>query len=180
MEDLPPVYDEDPAQPAEEPPADMPTGPRALQPKDWEMVLDKVRMQAPIQVGMIGQTLFVSDDDGLLTVAIHPADTDSRDALLGGDVTALLCEAASALSGRPVNLRVVTDASLPAPVEEEPLPPPAILSAPPKRKAPEPEKKEEPAPASASAPSLKPTEDEFYKDPLIELALKEFHAKIIK
>lgn len=154
------------------------SAPRALLPEDWEAALAAVRAQAPIQAGMIGQTLFVEDDGGLLTIAIHPEDTDSRDALLGGDVAHMVCEAAAAICGRAVSLRIVTDPSVPAPAEEEPLPPPPALTPPaPKPKAPEPEKKEDPA---AATPTLKPTEDEFYKDPLIELALKEFHAKIIK
>ena len=32
----------------------------------------------------------------------------------------------------------------------------------------------------AAPASLKPTDEEFYHDPLIELALKEFHATLIK
>ena len=43
------------------------------------------------------------------------------------------------------------------------------------------EKKPEPAAEKPAAPaSLKPTDEEFYHDPLVELALKEFHATIIK
>ena len=162
---------------ADEPPAP-PAGPRPLQQEDWDEVLRHARQIAPIQAGMIGNTVFVSDDEGLLTIAIHPADTDSRDALLSGDVAELVCDAAAARSGRAVSLRVVTDSSVPAPPKDEPLPPPSLPVAPPK--AAEPEKKAEPAAAPAATPTLKPTEDEFYKDPLIELALKEFHAKIIK
>ena len=47
--------------------------------------------------------------------------------------------------------------------------------------------KEAPKPAAAAEPekkaapaSLKPTEEEFYNDPLIEQALKTFHATLIK
>ena len=194
IDDAPPTFDT-PAEPvffAEEPPAPEfaaeeapPAAPRSLGPADWEAVMAQVREQAPIQAGMVGHTLFVADDEGLLTIAIHPADTDSRDSLLGGDVAELICAAAAERSGRPVSLRLVTDVSVPAPQEVEPLPPPTLPPAPAKRKpAPEPEKKEAPAAAAATAAaaasSLRPSEDEFYKDPLIELALKEFHAKLIK
>ena len=53
--------------------------------------------------------------------------------------------------------------------------------------APKPRPKEQPAPAAApkaeqqAAPaSLKPTDEEFYNDPLIEQALEVFHATLIK
>ena len=187
IDDAPPVFDaapiadvppvEEPSLYYDEPEAVPSVAPRALLPGEWDDVLANVRAQAPIKAGLIGKTLFLSDDGGLVTVAIHPADTDSRDALLSEDVSALICEAASALTGQSVSLRVVTDLSVPEP-KVEPLPPlSAPTPPPPKRKAPEPEKKEEP---TAAAPSLRPSTDEFYKDPLIELALKEFHAKLIK
>ena len=63
---------------------------------------------------------------------------------------------------------------LPPPKYEEVLPAPAPKPAP--KEAPKPQAPEKrPAP-----PSLKPTMEEFYQDPLIELALKEFHATLIK
>ena len=161
-------------------PADEPTPPRPMQAEDWDKVLEEVRKLSPLMSDMIGNTVFIGEDSGLITVAIHPKDTDSRDFLLGGDVETMICEKASALCGHSIILRVVTDESVPPPAEQEPLPPLQLPTAPPKRKAPapEPEKRAEEAPAAT--PSLKPSEDEFYKDPLIELALKEFHAKIIK
>ena len=181
IDDAPPLFaDLPPAPPVEEPlpPADEPA-PHALLPEEWEATLETVRRQSPLKAGMIGNTLFVSDEDGLITIAIHPADTDSRDALLSEDVADLVREAAAALCGRAVHLRVVVDESVPPPVVEEPLPPPPLPTPAPKPKKPAPEKKEDsPPPAPAASP--RPSDEEFYNDPLIELALKELNARIIK
>jgi hypothetical protein len=95
-----------------------------------------------------------------------------------------MAELAPRICGRRLTLRIVSDATVPPPVVEEP-PPPAPLPEP----APRPEKKPQPKapekkpaqPEKPAAPaSLRPTEEEFYQDPLIELALKEFHATLIK
>lgn len=172
-EDLAPIDDAPPAFDM------MPVETRAMQPADWEQTLADARAQSPLKAGMIGNTLFVNDEDGLVTIAIHPADTDSRDALFSDDVSEIIRHAAQSRCGRSIQLRIVTDESVPPPPEEEELPPPESLIIPPPAKkapAPKPEKKEElPEP-----PSLRPSDEEFYHDPLIELALKEFHATLIK
>ena len=178
IDDAPPLFGE-PALAADMP---APVEPRGLQPEEWDAVLAAVREVSPLKASLIGNTLFVSDEEGLVTIAIHPDDTDSRDALLSDDVADLLSEAATERCGRGIRLRIVTDESVPAPAPEEPLPPlPPIEPRPAKaaKPKPEPEKKEE-APAPSAPPSLRPSEEEFYQDPLIELALKEFNARIIK
>ncbi len=179
LEDAPPLFDEEPAgmYAGEEAP---PSGP--MSPESWDALLATLREASPLQAGSIGNTLFISDDEGLVTVAIHPEDTDSRDALLGETLSELIAEHAPRLCGHSITLRLVTDASVAPPVAEEPPPPaplpmPAPRPAAPKPKAPE--KKPEPE-KTAAPPSLKPSDEEFYKDPLIELALKEFHATLIK
>lgn len=170
MESLEPIDDEPPVFSAAAPCV------RALQPEDWEQILEEVREQSPMKSALIGHTLFVEDENGMVKVAIHPTDTDTRDALLSDDVAAMLCEAAGARCGRAVHLRVVADESVPPPEEMLP-PPPIVYEVPaPKKKV---EKKEE-SPAPEPADTLRPTDEEFYNDPLIELALKEFHATIIK
>ena len=95
-----------------------------------------------------------------------------------------MAELAPRFCGHQITLRMVMDDSVPPPAEEEP-PPPAPLPEPaPRPAAPKPrpqEKKPEAAAEKPAAPaSLRPTEEEFYHDPLVELALKEFHATIIK
>ena len=66
----------------------------------------------------------------------------------------------------------------PADKKDEPETAPAKneKAAKPTKKKEKTEKPDKPAPAA----SLRPTDEEFYKDPLIELALNEFHATIIK
>lgn len=174
IDDQPPLFGDMPA-------PDMPVEPteRNLTPEDWDSILESVRSKAPLKAAMIGNTLFVSDDDGMVIIAHHPEDINTRDALLSEAIMDLVREAAQALCARRINLRLVTDASVPPPVVEE-MPPPPPLPVP----APKPVKKAAaPAPAEekpAAPASLRPTEEEFYNDPLIELALKEFHATLIK
>ena len=154
----------------------------ALTPESWEALLAAMREASPLHAGSVGSTLFISDDDGLVTLAIHPEDTDTRDALLGEPLTELLAEIAPRFCGHRVTLRLVVDDSVPPPVVEPP-PPPAPLPEPAPRPAAKPKaaEKKPAAPARPAAPpSLRPTMEEFYQDPLIELALKEFHATLIK
>lgn len=178
LEDAPPLFDDEPSpmMAGEESAA----GP--LTPAGWEALLAAMAQASPLQMSSVGNTMFIADDDGLVTVAIHPSDTDTRDALLGDQLSELMAELAPGICGHGITLRMVTDDSVPPPVAEEPPPPaplpePAPRPAAPKPKAPE--KKPEPEKPAAPA-SLKPTDEEFYQDPLIELALKEFHATIIK
>ena len=183
LEDAPPPMFDD------EPPAmfagdefGAPAAAGPMTPEGWEALLAALREASPLQAGTVGNTMFISDDDGLVTLAIHPEDTDSRDALLGETLGELIAEHAPRICGHSITLRLVTDASVPPPVVEEPPPPaplpvPAPRPAAPKPKAPE----KKPAPEKPAAPeSLRPTEEEFYHDPLVELALKEFHATLIK
>ena len=183
--DAPPLFD----MPADEPmmtgEPDMPPTTGPLTPGSWDALLAAMREASPLQTAAVGNTMFISDDDGLVTVALHPGDLDTRDALLGDTLRELMSELAPRFCGHSITLRLVSDDSVPPPVAEEP-PPPAPLPEPTPRPAAKPkpaEKKpaaaEKPA-APAAAESLRPTDEEFYKDPLIELALKEFHATIIK
>ena len=171
IDDAPPLFGEAP----DAPPA-IPE--RALEADEWEAVLSEARKQAPIKVGLVGNTLFVSDEDGLVTIAIHPEDISSRDALLSSDVAGILSDCAAKICGRGIRLRVVIDDSVAAPAPPPP-PPPLPTPEPLKRKAPEAAAKL-PEPDLPPSASLRPTEEEFYNDPLIEMALKEFHARIIK
>ena len=154
-----------------------------LTPEGWDSLIAAMRETSPLQTSAVGNTMFIADDDGLVTVAIHPTDTDTRDALLGDNLRELMVSLAPKFCGHGITLRIVTDDSVPPPVVEE-LPPPAPLPVPAPRPAAAPrtkvpEKKPETEKPAAPA-SLKPTDEEFYHDPLIELALKEFHATLIK
>ncbi len=185
--DEPPLFDmgppDEPALPGE--PEMQPAG--SLTPAAWDALMAAMREASPLQTSAVGNTMFISDDDGLVTVAIHPADLDTRDALLGDTLRELMAELAPRFCGRSITLRLVSDDSVPPPVAEEP-PPPAPLPEPAPRPAAKPKAPEKkpatPAPekpaAPAAAASLRPSEEEFYHDPLIELALQEFHATIIR
>ena len=177
LDDPPPLFsvpEDSPEEPA--------TQSRPVTPEDWDAMLSAACEASPISGSMVGQTMFLQDDDGLLTIAIHPEDVNTRDALLSEGIITVLNEQAQARCGRAISLRLVNDDSVVPPTPVEILPPPKFedIAPAPKpvqkevAKAPEPEKKAVPP------PSLKPTEEEFYNDPLIEQALKTFHATLIK
>lgn len=152
-----------------------------MTPEMWNTLVAELQNRAPLKAGMIGNTLFVGDEDGLVTVCIHPEDTDTRDALLEDDLRQLMDELAPGICGHSITLRLMTDASVPPPVVEAPPPPPPMPEPAPRPKPqPQAQPKPAPAPKPEAPPSLRPTEEEFYHDPLIELALKEFHASILK
>ena len=179
IDDNPPLFDV-PTEPVMESVATE----RPLTAEDWDAVLAEARAESPISASMLGQTLFISDEDGVVYIGIHPDDMDTRDALLGESIGQLILEKARARCGRNVNLRVVSDASVAVPVPVEIIAPPKFEEVAP-APAPKPAPKPAPAPAAqeekAAAPaSLKPSEEEFYHDPLIEQALKTFHATLIK
>ena len=156
-----------------------PTDDKAFTNEVWEQAVREARQKAPLKTCMLGNTLFVGEEDGLVTIAINPDDTASRDALLSDDVVDLLRSAVQNICGRDVTrFRVVTDAGVPAPtIEEEPPPPVEPQPAPVKKEA-------VPKPAAQQTSSTKKgnralSDEDFYRDPLIELALREFEAKII-
>ncbi len=150
---------------------------RPVTPDDWEAAVATAKEKSPLGAGLIGNTVFISEDEGLATVAYHPVDTETRDSLLADEVLDLINNSLEAACGHRVRLRLVTDDAVPPPVFEE-LPPPRPLPTPAPRKAPE-KPVEKPAPPPP-AESRRPSMEEFYHDPLIELALKEFHATLIK
>lgn len=166
---------------ADLPPASVPddafaaTPSRPMTPELWEECLTLARSKSPLKAGLIGNTVFISEEDGRLIIAVNPVDTDTRDTLLNEDVQAILNEVAEPLCGHSFSITISTDDTVPLP-EPEPEPAPAPAPKPSaKAVAPAPEETKPAAPAS-----LRPSEEEFYHDPLIELALKEFHATLIK
>lgn len=177
LDDPPPLFTV-PADTPEEPVATS----RPVTPEDWDAMLAAACEASPISGSMIGQTMFLQDDDGLLYIAVHPEDVNTRDALLSEGIITVLNEQAQTRCGRSITLRLVSDDSVVPPTPVEILPPPKFEDIAP---APKPVQKEvakapEPVQKAAPPPSLKPTEEEFYNDPLIEQALKTFHATLIK
>ena len=183
--DEPPLFDEEPGDYMPEAGDFTPAPAGNLTPESWDALLAAMREASPLQTSAVGNTMFISDDDGLVTIALHPSDLDSRDALLGDTLRELMANLAPQFCSHGITLRIVSDDSVPPPVAEEPPPPPPMPEPAPRpaAKPKAPEKKEEKAEKPdkpAPAASLRPTDEEFYKDPLIELALNEFHATIIK
>ena len=178
IDDAPPLFDDMPPAEAEAPME------RALTPADWDAVLADVREKSPIASGDIGNTLFISDDDELVTIAIHPDDMTTRDALLSESLGELLSTSAQNICGHGIRLRIVTDASVAPPQAEEILPPinyEELAPAPKPKPAPRQEQPSPAAPQQEQSPaSLKPSDEEFYHDPLIEQALEMFHATLIR
>ena len=177
LDDPPPLFTV-PADTPEEPVATS----RPVTPEDWDAMLAAACEASPISGSMVGQTMFLQDDDGLLYIAVHPEDVNTRDALLSEGIITVLNEQAQTRCGRSITLRLVNDDSVVPPTPVEILPPPKFEDIAP---APKPVQKEvakapEPVQKAAAPPSLKPTEEEFYNDPLIEQALKTFHATLIK
>ena len=178
IDDAPPMFGDMPL--PEEISAPAPSsGP--MTPEMWNALVAELQNRAPLKAGMIGHTLFAGDEDGLVTIGLHPEDTDTRDALLEEDLRQLINELAPGICGHGITLRLVMDDSVPPPVVEAPPPPPPLPEPTPRTK-PQPQAAPKPAPAPKpeAPPSLRPTDEEFYHDPLVELALKEFHASIIK
>ena len=169
IDDAPPVF----SATAPPPPAPAQPTPRPLTPELWDELLSRVREQSPFQGGLIGSTLFISDDDGRVCIAIHPRDIETRDTLYSEDVAALIRDTATALCGRAIKLNIVTDDSLEPP--RPPEAPPEIVVQPPPPKKPAPAE-----PEPEPVPSLRPSDEEFYNDPLIRQALETFHATLIK
>ncbi|MCQ2372410.1 MAG: hypothetical protein MJ058_10235, partial [Akkermansia sp.] len=170
IDDAPPLFSDD------APPPDTLAAPqdRPLTAELWEQLLDEVRRLSPLHGALIGITQFISDDDGRVSVAIHPQDIDTRDALYSEEISGLIREVGMGVCGHAVKVSVVTDDSLPAPQPPEAPPAPeAVVEQAPAKPAPAEEK---PQPA----PSLRPSDDEFYQDPLIQQALDTFQATLIK
>ena len=177
LDDPPPLFDV----PAGTPPEPAATA-RPVTHEDWEAMLAAACEASPISGSMVGPTMFMQDDEGLLYIAIHPEDVNTRDALLSENIISALNEQAQARCGRSITLRIVTDAAVAAPTPVEILPPPTLEEIAPAPKSVQKEAPKQPAEPEkkAATPSLKPTEEEFYQDPLIEQALKTFHATLIK
>ncbi len=160
-----------------------PTAPEvtALTGEVWEKVVARARERAPLQAGIIGNTLLVGEGAGLVTVAIHPKDIAGRDALLNEDVVRLLRELLQQYCGYTLErVHVVMDEQVPesgvATVDTHPPAEPVRTE---KNVASKATAKPVPAAQVPGAMRHALPEDEFYKDPLIEHALQEFEAKII-
>ena len=175
IDDTPPVFDN--AKQAVVPAQETSLQTEKLSASLWEQAVQFARAKSPLKAGLIGNTLFVGEEKGVVTIAVHPQDTTSRDALLSDEVGSLLCERLSADCGiRIERLRVVTDESVSVPAAEEE--PPAPAAKPAKGK----DSRSVASKAVGNPPEERKSsipEHDFYEDPLIQLALHELEAQII-
>lgn len=156
----------------------------------WDECLAELQKKSPIKSQMIGEHIFIGDDENILTIAIHPDDMFTRDALLNIEMQTLLSEITQEKWNRPARFSVIIDNSVQEPEIEDLTPPslPAIdLPSPSFKNEQSNEVNAQNAAQVGNKKEISPfdkgkkqLDDEFYKDPLIELALKEFHARIIK
>lgn len=145
----------------------------------WNAAMKDLAEKMPLQSILIDQAQYIDEDDGICSVALNPADTGGRDALLGDELRGVLEDLLTQRAGCPMKVKVVFDESVPLPEEPEeaPLPPPRPKPTP-KKEPKEPEENKEPVRAEKET-ERKPTDEEFYNDPLIQKALQEFNARII-
>ena len=149
-------------------------GEPAFSAESWQKILQTAEERHPMCIRALGNTLFLAAEGNLLTVAVHPEDTATRDHLYDTETQEYLNEAARELFESDIRLNVVTDISVPPPPVPEPeVPEPA--PAPKPTPSPRAQQAEETTPVSHQ-----PSNEEFYQDPLIEEALRIFHAKIVK
>ncbi|WP_246789258.1 DNA polymerase III subunit gamma/tau [Akkermansia glycaniphila] len=150
----------------------------------WKKIFLDLHQAKPLQAGFISHAEFISEEENFFIVAVHPEDIEGRDTLLSEEVKTFIETRVQRFTGRNLNLRVETDSTLPAPMEEalEPLPPPPPPPAPTPQNKPKPNTAPPPSSAAeppSDAPSTQLDPEIFYKDPLIQKALDEFHARII-
>lgn len=110
--------------PADEPEQSVAPAERALTPEDWETIIAEAKEASPISGSLVGQNLFISDDDGLVVIGIHPDDIDTRDTLLGESFGQIINDKARERCGRNITLRIVSDSSVAAPIPVEIIAPP--------------------------------------------------------
>ena len=147
----------------------------------WIECMEQMRQKFPIKAMEIKYCSFYCDDEGLLTIGIHPENSFGRDALLDEAIIAAIKDFGQERCNKEIRLRIITDESLPSPeVEKIIIPPPAPKPAPKAEPKAPTDKNEENAINEEQELKQQEREDAFYNDPLIQLALEKFHARILK
>ncbi len=143
----------------------------------WERFLVIFEQRYPLKAGIIKHARFANCRMGELSLAVHPDDSMTRDALTDPNTQDDILNIFEELSHQRLRLRAISDSAMPAPQEIDSsarLPLPEPLASTPKVAPPMPQ---------AVDPSIeeaqKQREEEFYNDPLIQTALREFNARII-
>ncbi len=143
----------------------------------WNRFLETYEQRYPLNAAIIKQAAFAEYRVDELSLAIHPNDSLTRDALTDPNTRNDILNLLEELCHKQLRLRVISDSNLPAPQEIDnsarlPLPEPAPSA--PKVAVPV-----TPAVDPAAEEAQKQREENFYNDPLIQTALREFSARII-
>lgn len=140
----------------------------------WEETLRFLNNNAPINYLSIKHISFLKTEGRSLVVGVHPNDLMARDVLISREIKGKIEQFLAEKSGAKLKFYTETtdQAAMPEELDMEPMPvyiPEPVVQAPPPPAEDEPE------------PEPEPQEEQiaFYEDPLIEEALKIFHAKII-
>lgn len=140
----------------------------------WEETLRFLSNNAPINYLSIKHIPFLKTEGRSLVVGVHPNDLMARDVLISKEIKGKIEQFLAEKSGAKLKFytEATEQAAMPEELDLEPMPvyiPEPVVQAPPTPVEEEPE------------PEPEPQEEEiaFYEDPLIEEALKIFHAKII-
>lgn len=140
----------------------------------WEETLRFLSNNAPINYLSIKHIPFLKTEGRSLVVGVNPNDLMARDILISKEIKGKIEQFLAEKSGAKLKFytEATEQAAMPEELDMEPTPvyiPEPVVQAPPSPVEEEPE------------PEPEPQEEEiaFYEDPLIEEALKIFHAKII-
>ncbi|MFN0128944.1 MAG: DNA polymerase III subunit gamma/tau [Verrucomicrobiales bacterium] len=143
----------------------------------WQRTMADLRSQKPLLAGFASQGVFLEKRGHEVVIGFAPASQMAKDSLNRAAAKAAVEDILSAVSGESLTLKLETRADLtpPPPPPKPELPPrPAVTS------PPEPNGASAPAASDERPSPTVPTisEEEFFNDPRIALALEEFRATI--
>ena len=140
----------------------------------WSSLTEEIQRQRPLLANWMHMGTQLDHRPGVLKVGFPTVEAHACDSLKRDDKRKYLEGLLAGMTGAPTRLDMVVDASLPAPVHDEPAllldpaPPTAMPAA----------KESNGAPAAAN--TAKPAaESDFHKDPLITATIEAFKARII-
>ncbi|TLD70008.1 DNA polymerase III subunit gamma/tau [Phragmitibacter flavus] len=142
----------------------------------WTLFLERVTVERPLFANWVEFGAFLRQEGKVLVLGLPTTEDSARDNLMRPMARKFLEEMLADLTGKPVNLDIVLDATLaPPPVSEMSL---GLLE----MDSPSPQKaggKEPEAAPKEETPKIG-TDPDFYKDPLVKAAIEKFKATLVK
>lgn len=171
----------DPTERAPEPVAEEPLSDEEL----WQRFTARVRERRQLIAPWMDLASLLSVKGNTIKMGFPVSESFARDSLMRPAQVSFLEGVAQEITGQPMKIELVLDASLKAPEFSEmglglpdtpaaPEPPPVVMPEP--AAAPEPEV---PATEATAEVAGNPVDDEFHKDPLILKALEKFKARLV-